>query len=487
MRNMQISALAGCFLFTLFAFDTGFLLAQPPASPPSQQAPADAMLVMMRSRVAQKPGHSDSWRLLGKLEAKAGNSQAAIAAYSQSLSLDPENAAAHFDLSQLLLAINDPAAPYHIGQCVAMAPESKYAEQLYDRGLAARPAMNSSPVGASRSEFSLATSSSTAGTDSANVEPVGYRIQTFDGAEDLDRRLEQVRSDITPVPKRLRVLLEAGLLYNTNVSLTPISRDLASADAEAFQAFVNPELEWIAIRRGGWRSGPLARGYFTANESHQSSLDLTSAQPGAFIERDLRWGQNDVIARFDYVYALDLLGGDRVGDRHSATASMIMIRPDLDVLYAYLTTSLSQFDDDGIQPDVTSLDGPAISGGISRFLQTGLQWAPTWSSGVDLQYANTEGDDYRYNAINGHADVTFQFGRRLSFIPSVGIGYRTYGDFTGTPSRDELTWRAGGKLRWRFSDLVALSLVGGHDRFASDNEDFDAKRTQAGLVLGFTY
>ncbi|WP_145100556.1 hypothetical protein [Rosistilla carotiformis] len=482
-------------LFLGIACRSSGLFGQQPADSGASQTPADAMLAIVRARTQQNPGHSDSWRLLGKVEAKAGNSEAAINAYSQSLRIDPENAASHFDICQLLHAIGDPAAPYHAQQCVLLAPASDYAEQLHAGGFAQRPP-SASPSGqvhpagnrgSAPAEFASNKTSIESGAAAVDVEPVSYQIQTFDGEEELDRRLEQVRSDISPTPKRLRVLLELGVLYNTNVSLTPVSRELASNSAESFQGFINPELEWIAIRRDSWRAGPLARGYFTVNEAHQSDLDLTSGQPGAFIERDFCWGENDLIARLDYVYALDLLGGEHVDDRHSVTASVIMIRPDLDVFYAYLATGVSQFKDDGINPSATSLDGAAISGGLSRFSQTGIDWLPTWSSGIDLEYANTEGDDYRYSAINGHSDATFQFGRRLSFIPSVGIGYRNYADFTGTPDRDELTWRAGGKLRWMFSDLVALSLVGGHDRFASDNQDFDAKRTQAGLVLGITY
>ncbi|QEG38317.1 tetratricopeptide repeat protein [Roseimaritima ulvae] len=456
-------------------------------------AASDPMLAMMYARLERDPNHSDSWRLVGKLEAKQGNTQGAMNALMRALQLDPENAATHFDLGQLLLSGGDAAnADVHFRQCVAIAPQSDYAQQLYQQQLVLPPAGLSDglqpPAAAVSNDVAHALAQSELGGDEASqLDAVGYEIQTFDGADDLDRRLNELRSDADPAGRRWRVFLEMGALYNSNVSLTPISRDLVDNEAESFQGFLNPELEWKALQHGAWRAGPLARGYFTVNESSQSEYDLASFQPGAFIERDLQVGSSDWIARLDHVYSLDLLEGHRLGDRHSLTASVIMIRPDLDVIYTYFTSQFSQFDDDGPDAASTSLDGNAFSGGISRFFQTENAWLPTFSLGIDLESADTEGSDYRYRAINGHGDVTCQLSERWSFVTTVGVGHRDYYDFTGPVSRNELTWRVHGKLRWKWSERFSFAAVVGHDRFASDNEDFDAERTEGGIITTLTY
>lgn len=463
-----------------------------PAGGPSAAAP-HPMLTMLYGRVERDPNHSDSWRLIGKLEAKQGNTATAIQAFTRALQIDPENAATHFDLGQLLLAGGDAVnADVHFRQCVAIAPKSDYAQQLYQQQLVLQPPGLSDglqPAAAAISnDVAYALAQSELGFDEASqLDAVGYEIQTFDGADDLDRRLNELQSDADPTLKRLRVFLETGVMYNSNVSLTPISRELVASDAESYQAFVNPELEWIALQRGDWRAGPLARGYFTINESSQSAFDLASFQPGAFLERDLQIGSSDWIARLDHVYSLDLLDGDRLGDRHSVTASVIMIRPDLDVIYTYFSTKFSQFDDDGVDAAVSSLDGTAFAGGISRFFQTENAWLPTYSLGIDLESADTEGSDYRYRAINGHGDVTCQLSERWSLVTTVGVGHRDYYDFSGPVNRNELTWRVHGKLRWQWSERLSFAAFVGHDRFASDNEDFDAERTQGGLLTTLNY
>ncbi|WP_153559004.1 tetratricopeptide repeat protein [Roseimaritima sediminicola] len=463
--------------------------AQPaPAPPPASST--DPMLSMLYERVQRDPTHADSWRLIGKLQARGGNPTAATDALMRALEIDSHSAATHFDLGQLLWDAGDTAsAQTHFQRCVAIAPHSDYARRLREAGRAP-PLENgaaATPVAVS-SDVAYALAERSAGaTEDEPLKPVGYEIQTFDGADDLDRRLDLLRSDADPTLKRLRVFLETGMLYNSNVSLTPISRELADADAESFQGFLNPELEYVAFRREVWRGGGLLRGYFSVNESSQSEFDLASFQPGAFLERDFQVGSSEWIGRLEHVYSLDLLGGDRFGDRHSVTASMIMIRPDLDVIYTYFTAAFSQFDQDGIDPQVNSLDGQSYTGGISRFFQTGNDWLPTYSLGMDLEAADTEGSDYRYWAASAHGDVTCQLAERWSLITTVGVGHRDYYDFTGPVSRDELTWRVHTKLRWQVSDAWSWALVAGHDRFASDNEDFDAERTEGGILATLNY
>lgn len=255
----------------------------------------------------------------------------------------------------------------------------------------------------------------------------------------------------------------------------------------SFQGFLSPDLEWGAWRSESWRAGPLARGYFTVNEGPFSSLNLASYQPGAFFERTAAWGETPIVSRLEYVYTLDLLGENRFGERHALTASWMFLPLDGATTYTYITASQSDYADDGANPTVTSLDGPAISAGFSRFYQTALPAMPTWSWGVDLQSAMTDGDDYRYLGAAIHGDCTLRLSDRWTFIPSANLGYRDYSDFTGTPSRNELTSRLSGKLRWQCNDFWSVSLVVSYDRFSSPNPDFDADRIEAGMLATLLY
>jgi len=208
-----------------------------------------------------------------------------------------------------------------------------------------------------------------------------------------------------------------------------------------------------------------------------------SFQPGWFYEHDRAVGDSHWIGRLDYVYATDRLDGNRIGDRHSGTMSLIIIRPDLDVIYSYITTSYTDFVDDGLIATETSLDGPSVTGGVARFFQTNHRWIPTYTLGVDLESAATRGSDFRYRGLTTHGSMTFQWSERWRLISTTGIGYRDYFAFTGTPDRDEWTSRIHLRLKYQINPIADLSLVAGYDRFASKNELFDAQRTQAGLVM----
>lgn len=462
----------------------------------------EPLLHMLQQRVKRSPTHSDSWRLVGKYYADRGNLDAAKAPLERAIELDPNNAAAHFCLGEVLLAQNQSEiAAEHFKACISIAPESEYAQSIFTRQLLpAHPDPIHPTVPADTNTaldpkagnpFSAAIlrtpADNSATDDSVDVQRARYQIESFDGSDDLERRFDQLEADATPDEKNIRLLCEFGLLYNSNVSLTPISRELFDVDAESFQAIFNPEVEWIAARGESTRIGPLMRSYSTLNESDQQQFNLMSFQPGWFYEHDRDVGNSQWIGRFDYVYAADLLDGNRIGDRHSGTLSLIIIRPDLDVIYSYITTSYTDFVDDGLIATETSLDGPSISGGISRFFQTTKSWIPTYTLGVDLESAATRGSDFRYRALTTHGSMTFQLSDRWRLIPTTGIGYRDYFAFTGSPNRDELTSRIHLRLKYQINTITNLSLVSGHDRFASKNQLFDAQRTQAGLVMTVNY
>lgn len=468
------------------------------------------ILAMLQQRVAQDPLHADSWRLLGRFHHRAGELAAARDTIERALHIDPQNAAIHFDYGHLLRDLQDPQrAKFHFRRVYELAPESGYAAQLAEQGMSAEalglPVAVAPPV----QEGSPAAAPERAGESTARAEPsagdqpgmlakwlrfpapavgdvaqASYEIKTFDGSDDVERRLHHPELDSADVPpmSRLRTFVEFGALYNSNVTLAPISRQLSNAEARSAQAFINPEFEWIGWERDATRIGGLARGYFSVNEKNLSNFDLASFQPGAFLERDQLFGWNDVTGRVDYVYSLDLFGGDRLGDRHALTTSATSLRPSGDVVHAYWTISFSQFDEDGATPALDSLDGTSNTLGISRFFMWDSLWVPTTSLGASVESADTEGANFRYDAVSLYADATLVLTERFDFVPEASVGYRGYGDFSGPEDRDELVWRAGGRLRWKWTDNLSVSAVASYDRFASDHPQYDADRTQAGLV-----
>jgi len=446
----------------------------------AEENESDTMMQLLQQMVKEDPGRSDSWRLIGRIHRKNERLPEARASFQKALETQPDNVAAHFDFGDMLKETGELAeANEHYDQVMELAPDSSYAEKLVDRGI------RTTPTGKPSRNFAQ-TAIWSEGADS-EILPTGYEIQTFDGSDDLSRRLLQLETEAPIAPNRTRAYIELGSLYNTNVSLTPISRELTGRESASAQLFLSPDVEWIALRRDSWRAGALGRGYFSWNESEFQSLNLSSFQPGVFAERDFERGDNQLIGRLDYVYSIDFLDSESFGNRHSVTASVTSILPESDVIYGYVTTSISDFANDGLNPDVDSLDGLSITTGISRFFQTDLRLLPRWSLGVDLEHADTRGADFRYSAITLHGDATIPISEKLSFIPAAGIGYREYGDFTGPVNRDEITGRIGAKLKWQVREKLSISAIVGYDRFASDNEQFDTQRTQAGVVLTFLH
>lgn len=501
-----------------------------PSVPASPAAPSDAqlrMLEMLLAKVQSNPGHSDSWRSLGRMQKALGQTDEAVTSTRKALELDPYNAAAHFDLGTLLHQVSrGEAAKQHFQEVLAIAPESTYADQVRTMGLeipenvsvpshavaqlgmpttdGSAPVISpGSPAILPDSPASLPMSSGLSDTamqadplpaydpfsqsPTANppTQTVGYEIQTFDGSDDLENRLRQLEEEAESPGNAFRIYLETGLLYNTNVTLTPISRDLAQDEQASFQWYASPDMDWKLFRNETSRAGVLFRGYFTANESQFQEFNLASFQPGAFAERDFTFGGNEVIGRMEYVFSNDFFDGNQVGNRHAGTASVTVIRPDLNAWYGYTTVAQSDFEDDGVTPDQTSLDGTTITFGGSHFKRTAWESLPMLVLGTDLEYANTKGDDYRYLSVNLHGSTDWSFWDRWTFTPAWGVGYRNYPDFTDPVGRDEIFWRVHGKLTYQWTEQWSVSTVAGHDRFASDNESFDTERSEVGFFVGF--
>lgn len=471
----------------------------------AQPSPAQLrMLEMLHQKVASNPSHSDSWRTLGRMQKALGDVDSSVESTRKALELDPFNAAAHFDLGQLLNDLSRPeAARSHLTEVLKIAPSSSYADQVRTMGIEApapalaqlaAPRANTPAAGSSAMDWMTSDPANVAQAsqlpnppnfDDVPTQTVGYEIQTFDGSDDLENRLRQLESQAESPTSPFRIFLETGLLYNTNVTLTPISRDLAQDEQASFQWFASPDMDWKLIRRENTRAGLMFRGYFTANESQFQEFNLASFQPGAFAERDFLFGENEVIGRMEYVFSNDFFDGNQVGDRHAGTASFTVIRPDLNAWYGYTTIAQSNFEDDGATPTQTSLDGTTLTFGASHFKRTNWEALPMVALGTDLEYANTKGDDYRYLSINLHGSTDWQISDRWMFTPTWGMGYRNYPDFTDPIGRDEIFWRVHGKLSYQLTEQLSLSAVAGHDRFASDNENFDTERSEVGFLIGF--
>ncbi len=424
----------------------------------------------------ENPSHADSWRLLGRVYQKRGDIAGAKQAFQKSLDNDPYSAAALFDYGQVIADEEGQQAAFSYFQKVyEIAPESDYAKQLRELGIP-EPQQSSEAINA---VYEVLTPEEILQTD--------YQIQRFDESENLERRNRELNPVVQTDDDRFRFFLETGVLYNTNVTLAPISRQLSSIDAKSFQGFLAPEAEWIAYQGEKWRTGPLFRGYFTLNEENFKAFNLSSFQPGAFLERDLEWWGATHIQRFEYTQSHDFFDGEKIGLRHSATASITTILPSLDALYWYVTPSYSTFDAPVANPSQDSLDGFGLTFGMSRFFRTSLTWLPTWSLGPDLEWINTEGDNYRYFGAKVHADATIRLRENLDFIPSGNIGFRAYPDYASGGDRDELAYRLSSRLRYRWSDHISTSLVLNYDRFASGNPNFDAERFETGFVTTLLY
>lgn len=430
------------------------------------------MLSYLEEKIASGSATSDTWRMVGRLRQKEGASASAIRAFEVAIELEADNAAAHHDLGLLKRELNDGSAEIHFQKVLEFAPQSEYATALIQQGLVKPPP-----------SLSHATPSQNA---QASFEPdfvqgsKGNRLEHLALQQDL---LEP--NDESSLRPSSRIFVDFGSVFNSNIAVTPISRNITASGSGSFQAYVAPNIDIISWQNNQSRFGPVARGFFTMNEGDFENLNLASFQPGVFFERDVQLADREQTFRLEYVYSLDLLGGQRFGDRHGLTLSTFQMLENLDVLYGYVSLATSDFDDDGLNPAVDSLDGPALSLGVARFLRTDWTWLPTWSLGSDLEWARTTGQDNRYFAATVYTDCTFQLSEKYSLVPRASVGLRHYPDFTGAVARDETVIRLGGKLNRQLSENSTISVIFGHDRFASANEDFDVEKTEAGIVFSF--
>ena len=452
---------------------------------------SNPMIAYLQNKLAANPEHSDSWRTLGTLWKKEGRLTLAEQHYRKAIALDAENVAAHADLVELLLTTGrQEAARYEADIVFALGPQTEYAVEIRSQlGMtSSNGALVTSPGnGQQQPDLPVLTLPRSISGDETYVQQASLEVKAFDGSDELADELRRREAEVVHPSRRWRSYWEAALLYNSNISLTPISRGLDNSDAGGFQATLSPDVEFVALDRELHRSGPFFRGLFNLNESQHSDLNLGSFQPGWFGEWDACLGSWELTHRTEYVFASDLFAGDAIGNRNSLMFSTTAINSDLDVYYGYLLVSQSEFVDDGATPANTSLDGPAVNIGLSRFVPVENHRLTMLTFGGDLDWVETEGTDYRYQGGMIHSSATVLLSNAWELNFGGGVGYRRYADFVGAPSRDELVLRSSCRLRRSWTDRFHTDLVFGYDRFVSDNDQFDSERLQGGLATIWMY
>lgn len=443
---------------------TGLVQAVLTGLPAVAQESGPSLLNRLESRVAERPYEAASWRLLGRAREQQGDQQGALEAFARSAELDPLSAAAQFDLARLSLAAGDDhEAVQHFSEAVRLAPDSPYAQQ-------AREFLQNR-----------------AGPDEV-ILPAGYEGRRFDRSDLVPalrpsaERLDRAWSEGENLPSPWGFRLETGVLFNTNVALAPTSRELATGSRESFQAFLLPELEYAALNTATWRAGPSFRGLFNVNENDLRSLNLQSYQPGLFLERLIFLDAAILIPRLAYSYTHDVFDGHTFADRHAVTLSSSVVWPSLNETHLYWVADFTNYADDGIAPKVTSSDGWTNTLGASHRLYFERGWVQSVSAGVEGQLVDAEGANFSYDGIGLFSDAEIPIVTRLSLLLNSGVSYRRYPDARLDPSRDELVWHAGARLRLELAQHWSAAAVFNYDRFDSRNELFSADR----MILGVT-
>lgn len=406
----------------------------------------------LQARLAQQPHDATAWRLLGQLRQKEGDLPGAVEALRKAAQYDPQNASVQFHLAEILNAQGDvDQARTHYQRVVQLAPESRYAK------LAAQHAgIDSEP------QITLAS----------------YEITRFDDSQRLEDS-RQLRDELNQ-PYALR--FETGLLYNTNVALTPISRGLFPGTRDSFQVFLSPEFEFNLIDHDGWLAGPLVRGEFTRNESDFDQFDLQSYTGGAFVERAYQTVESLLVPRMAYEFTLDQFDGETFGDRHRLTTSLASYWNNGNITVFAWTVDYTDFAFDGPFPDLTSRDGWTNTLSLGQSWLIGGPWVYTVGAGIDVERTDVVWDDFDFFGVSLYADTEWTLSECVSLILEAGIGYRDYSEASFPLERNEIIYRGGAKLRRYITDQWSVSAVFNYDRFDSDNELFAAERAVMGVI-----
>ncbi len=421
------------------------------------------LLERLEQQLEADPGNANRWRLVGRTRLRLGDTAGARKAFEQSISLDPHDAAARHDLGRLLLNEGETAeAAIQLEGAIAIAPASEYARD-------ARLVLEQIPEADRQPP----------------IQQAGYEIREFDNSDRMERILEDRDASAFLPPSPFGIRLETGVLYNTNVALSPTSRTLAPGTRESVQWYFSPDLEYRFFDDGIWRAGTTFLGNFTLNEGQFRNLNLQSWQPGVFVERSIPLANTVLSPRLQYDYTVDQFDGDFFAQRHAVTPSLISFWDDGDISLLYYTVDWSDFSGDGLIPTQTSNDGWTHSLGASHSFFVDRRFLRTIGGGIDVQIVDTEGSDLAYNGVSLYVDGEVPVTTTVDLQLQGGWGYRDYPDFSLTPSRNENIWKAEARLRKQLTEHLSLAAVLTWNRFDSDNRFFEAERFVGGVVLRF--
>lgn len=427
---------------------------------PGSAGAADTIADLLEGRVRDHPEDSAGWRMLGQYRFQQGDYAGASQALERAVALEPDRAAAHFDLGRALLALGlTQEAAVHLRQVMSFAPDSSYAAEA--RALAKD--LPPSP-------------------EDAGVIPASFEVNRF------ERPTAGVAPAPPPPPPRLlNFRLDSGAIYNSNVQLAPISRELFPQNRAGFQGFLAPHLEYGVPLGDSWRAGPLWHGYFNVNQGSLSPFNLQHYQPGVFVERLLAGETVTLASRLQYDFSYDAFGGDPFGTRHALTPSLAFRWNGNQESVLFWTVDYTRFTDEGTFPPNTSRNGWTNTVGFSHVLRPEVEWVRLLRAGVEGQLADLSGSDFSYRGIYFFGEVQFPFFMESLLGLQLGAGYRDFFESTMSPSRNESIWRAGVELRKNFNEHWSAATIFSYDRFDSRNPIFNADRSIAGLLVTFQY
>jgi hypothetical protein len=193
------------------------------------------------------------------------------------------------------------------------------------------------------------------------------------------------------------------------------------------------------------------------------------------------------VPRIQYTYTLDQFQGNTFATRHALTAILTSYWNTGDTSLVYWSIDNTDFRDDGVAPALTSRDGLTNTLGVSHTQLIGRRYLQSLTGGVDVQFADAEGDNFAYNGVGLYAAAEVPIVDRLSLILEGGWGYRDYPRASLTPSRNENVWRGGVRLLHRINEYWSVAGVFNYDLFDSENPLFQAERVVGGVVTAFEW
>lgn len=413
----------------------------------------------IRQRIAAEPSNASNWRLLGKIYHQQANLPAAEHALRKAILLDSLSPANHFDLGRVLVDAGRPQeAVFHLKRTVELAPDCDYAADA------------------------------SALLQQLREDPIYATLISFEGSW-----LDTPRADDHELPDldssapatRLDLSLEAGLMFNSNVELAPISRQLSTSDLSSFQTYLVPEAQYLLIDEANWQLGALLDTYFNLNEDHLDEFNLQHYEPGFYFDRAILWHKTELATRVGYNYSYDLFGGRKFGDRHLLTTSLVAYHQRPMKSIVYWAIGYTEFSNDGTVPATDSADGMTNTIGFSRSWQIKRPRITELELGADVQLADLDGSDMAYRGVFIYSEAKLPFVLESVLAPLAGWGYRSYPDFTGAPTRDENLISAAISLEKELGEHRLVTAFFSYDRFDTPNPDFRADRYTTGVFATF--